>query len=192
MLGAGGHVGHVAGRGGCRGDRRPTASDLRLRREPLSRLFASGAGGAARGARAAGRARRRGGGRARGRGRACRAAGGFRRAELVGFHGQTLAHEPQRARHASAGRRRALAEALDCRWCWDFRTADVRLGGQGAPLAPFFHFACARWIGRGAVAFLNLGGVGNLTWSIPSAEARRPTGACSPSTPARPTRRSTT
>jgi len=51
---------------------------------------------------------------------------------------------------------------------WDFRSADIRLGGEGAPLAPFFHFACAKWIGAEApLAFLNLGGVGNLTWLDP-------------------------
>ncbi len=51
---------------------------------------------------------------------------------------------------------------------WDFRTADVASGGEGAPLVPFFHFACARWMGAEApVAFLNLGGVGNVTWVDP-------------------------
>ena len=55
----------------------------------------------------------------------------------------------------------------------------MRLGGQGAPLAPFFHFACARWIGAAApVAFLNLGGVGNLTWLDPRAPAPDAPGAC--------------
>jgi anhydro-N-acetylmuramic acid kinase len=51
---------------------------------------------------------------------------------------------------------------------WDFRTADVRLGGQGAPLAPFYHFALAQHVKAEApLAFLNLGGVGNLTWVDP-------------------------
>jgi len=52
---------------------------------------------------------------------------------------------------------------------WDFRSNDVELGGQGAPLAPFFHHACARWIGAtDPVVFVNLGGVGNLTWVDPA------------------------
>lgn len=89
-------------------------------------------------------------------------------ADLVGFHGQTLAHDPARGRTHQAGDGGILAEVLGRPVVWDFRSADVRLGGQGAPLAPFFHFACARWIGAGApVAFLNLGGVGNLTWADP-------------------------
>ncbi|MFD0858371.1 anhydro-N-acetylmuramic acid kinase [Roseovarius aquimarinus] len=92
---------------------------------------------------------------------------------LVGFHGQTLAHEPGGRGTHQLGDGAALAEALGLPVVWDFRSADVRLGGQGAPLAPFFHHACARHIGADApVAFLNLGGVGNLTWVDPS--VRRP------------------
>ncbi len=101
------------------------------------------------------------------------ALSGLDGAELVGFHGQTLAHEPQGRGTHQLGDGAALAEALGLPVVWDFRSADVGLGGQGAPLAPFFHFACARHIGADApVAFLNLGGVGNLTWVDPG--ARRP------------------
>ncbi len=67
----------------------------------------------------------------------------------------------------------AIWLARDCgrRVVWDFRSADVASGGEGAPLAPFFHFACAKWIGaERPVAFLNLGGVGNVTWVDPRAE----------------------
>jgi anhydro-N-acetylmuramic acid kinase len=100
-------------------------------------------------------------------------------AEIAGFHGQTLAHDPAGGRTHQAGDGQVLAEVLGLPVVWDFRSADMRLGGQGAPLAPFFHFACARWIGAEApVAFLNLGGVGNLTWADPRAPAPEAPGAC--------------
>ncbi len=89
--------------------------------------------------------------------------------DLCGFHGQTLAHDPDGFRTHQAGDGGILAEALGIPVVWDFRSSDMQLGGQGAPLAPFFHFACAKWIGADApVAFLNLGGVGNITWVDPS------------------------
>ena len=89
-------------------------------------------------------------------------------AELVGFHGQTLAHDPAGRGTHQLGDGAALAAALGLPVVWDFRSNDVELGGQGAPLAPFYHFACARWMGATApLAFLNLGGVGNLTWVDP-------------------------
>ncbi|MET4104095.1 anhydro-N-acetylmuramic acid kinase [Roseovarius sp. MBR-78] len=94
--------------------------------------------------------------------------GGFDGAALVGFHGQTLAHEPRGRGTHQAGDGAALARALGVPVVWDFRSADVRFGGEGAPLAPFYHFACAKWMGAAApLAFLNLGGVGNLTWVDP-------------------------
>lgn len=99
-------------------------------------------------------------------------------AELVGFHGQTLAHDPKGRGTHQAGDGQVLADVLGCPVVWDFRSADVELGGEGAPLASFFHFACARWIEAAApVVFLNLGGVGNLTWVDPRAGAPEDAGA---------------
>jgi anhydro-N-acetylmuramic acid kinase len=92
----------------------------------------------------------------------------FQNVELIGFHGQTLAHDPRGRGTYQIGDGDALARDLGVPVVWDFRSADVGLGGEGAPLAPFFHHACAHWIGaRGPLAFLNLGGVGNLTWVDP-------------------------
>ncbi len=93
----------------------------------------------------------------------------FDGAEMVGFHGQTLAHEPGGRGTHQAGNGALLADVLGLPLVWDFRSADVALGGQGAPLAPYYHFALARQIGaEQPLAFLNLGGVGNLTWIDPS------------------------
>ncbi|MEC7298883.1 MAG: anhydro-N-acetylmuramic acid kinase, partial [Pseudomonadota bacterium] len=93
---------------------------------------------------------------------------GFRDVALVGFHGQTLAHEPRGRGTFQIGNGDALAQALGLPVVWDFRSSDVEMGGEGAPLAPFYHHACARWMGATApVAFLNMGGVGNLTWVDP-------------------------
>ncbi|MGI3167505.1 anhydro-N-acetylmuramic acid kinase [Pseudooceanicola sp. C21-150M6] len=92
----------------------------------------------------------------------------FRDVELIGFHGQTLAHEPRGRGTHQVGDGDILAADLGLPVVWDFRSADVELGGEGAPLVPFFHHACARWIGAQApLVFLNLGGVGNMTWVDP-------------------------
>ena len=93
----------------------------------------------------------------------------FEGVDLAGFHGQTLAHDPHGRGTLQVGDGAALARTLGLPVVWDFRTADVRLGGEGAPLAPFYHFALARSLGAfRPLAFLNLGGVANLTWVDPS------------------------
>lgn len=84
--------------------------------------------------------------------------------DLVGFHGQTLAHDPDGRHTHQAGNGADLARACGHDVVWDFRSADVNAGGQGAPLAPFYHFALARRLGPEPVGFLNIGGVGNLTF----------------------------
>lgn len=102
----------------------------------------------------------------------------FPDAAIAGFHGQTLAHDPRGRGTLQVGNGAWLAERLGKPVVWDFRTTDVTLGGEGAPLAPFYHFALARFIrASGPVAFLNLGGVGNLTWVDPRAARPEDAGA---------------
>jgi anhydro-N-acetylmuramic acid kinase len=97
---------------------------------------------------------------------------------VLGFHGQTLAHDPAGRGTHQCGNGALLAQVLNLPTVWDFRSADVTMGGQGAPLAPFYHFALARHVGlTEPVAFLNLGGVGNLTCVDPSAPGPETPGA---------------
>ncbi|WP_170782547.1 anhydro-N-acetylmuramic acid kinase [Ruegeria lacuscaerulensis] len=102
----------------------------------------------------------------------------FDEIDLIGFHGQTLAHEPRGRGTLQVGDGDGLTQALGVPVVWDFRSDDVAMGGEGAPLAPFFHFACAKWIGATEpVCFLNLGGVGNLTYVDPSFDGPEAPGA---------------
>jgi anhydro-N-acetylmuramic acid kinase len=84
--------------------------------------------------------------------------------ELVGFHGQTVLHDPERRMTVQLGDGRALADRLGVPVAWDFRAADMEAGGEGAPLAPAYHAALAERLGDKPIAFLNIGGVANVTW----------------------------
>ena len=58
-----------------------------------------------------------------------------------------------------------MARRLGIAVAYDFRTADMRAGGQGAPLAAIYHAALLRQCGAPPdSAVLNLGGVANVTW----------------------------
>lgn len=94
---------------------------------------------------------------------AIRALGGA--PAVIGFHGQTVAHRPDQGFTLQLGDGAAVAAGYGLPTVWDFRSADMRAGGQGAPLAPFYHFALAKGLPTdGPLAFLNLGGVGNVSW----------------------------
>ncbi len=88
---------------------------------------------------------------------------------VVGFHGQTVLHRaPQGGRHGDTrqlGDGVLMSELIGTKVVYDFRTADIRAGGQGAPLAAIYHAALLGTAGgHGDMAILNLGGVGNITW----------------------------
>jgi anhydro-N-acetylmuramic acid kinase len=85
------------------------------------------------------------------------------RAELIGFHGQTILHAPNRRTTRQIGDAAALASATNTTIACDFRLADVAAGGQGAPLVPLFHAALTDSEPK-PVLVVNIGGVANLTW----------------------------
>lgn len=85
---------------------------------------------------------------------------------VVGFHGHTILHRPERRRTWQIGDGSLLARETGIDVVADFRSADVAAGGQGAPLAPAFHAALAASLER-PVAMLNIGGVANITWIGP-------------------------
>ncbi|HWL68054.1 MAG TPA: anhydro-N-acetylmuramic acid kinase [Geminicoccus sp.] len=81
--------------------------------------------------------------------------------DLVGLHGQTVYHE-HGVTTLQLGDPHFLAEALHCPVVSDFRSADVALGGSGAPLVPFIDQLLLAEPGHTVVA-LNLGGIANVT-----------------------------
>jgi len=82
---------------------------------------------------------------------------------VIGFHGHTILHQPDRGRTWQIGDGLTLAEATGIDVVNDLRQADMRGGGQGAPLVPVFHRALTSGVER-PVAVLNIGGVANVTW----------------------------
>jgi anhydro-N-acetylmuramic acid kinase len=81
----------------------------------------------------------------------------------IASHGQTVAHHPERGGSLQIGCPARLAERLQRPVIADFRRRDLASGGEGAPLAPFFHHAVFADVAE-TRGVLNLGGIANLTW----------------------------
>jgi len=85
--------------------------------------------------------------------------------DIVGFHGQTVLHRPERRLTVQIGDAPALAKVIHIPVMHDFRAADVEAGGQGAPFVPVYHRALAQSLSReGPIAVVNIGGVSNITY----------------------------
>jgi anhydro-N-acetylmuramic acid kinase len=85
--------------------------------------------------------------------------------DLIGFHGQTIFHDPANKFTWQIGNGSTLAQRTHIDVVCDFRTADVAAGGQGAPLLPLYHRALAASAKlENPVAILNIGGVSNVTY----------------------------
>ena len=83
---------------------------------------------------------------------------------VVGFHGQTIRHDPQNGKTWQLGSGQHMADTLGCLVVNNFRQNDLDNGGQGAPFAPAYHQALVRACGiREPIAVLNIGGVSNVT-----------------------------
>ncbi|MCB9983546.1 MAG: anhydro-N-acetylmuramic acid kinase [Rhodospirillales bacterium] len=91
-------------------------------------------------------------------------ASGFE-GDVVGFHGQTITHAPEDGFTWQLGDGARMAAKTGMDVICDFRSADIKAGGQGAPLAPLYHQARVKSGGlKEPVAIVNIGGVANVTY----------------------------
>ncbi len=88
------------------------------------------------------------------------------KSQIIGCHGQTVCHRPPKNNHYGSTwqllQAPLLAQIVNRPVIYDFRSADLALGGQGAPLVPLLDAALLGRVG-GWRALLNLGGISNLT-----------------------------
>lgn len=91
------------------------------------------------------------------------ASGKWANPTLIGFHGHTTLHRPNRRFTQQIGDAARLADALQIAVVSDLRMRDVEVGGQGAPLVPVYHSALCRSHEK-PVSLVNIGGISNVTW----------------------------
>ena len=84
--------------------------------------------------------------------------------DVIGFHGQTVLHRPETGLTVQLGDGRLLARKTEVDVIYDLRAADCAAGGQGAPLVPVYHRALAARIKERPLAYVNIGGVANVTY----------------------------
>jgi anhydro-N-acetylmuramic acid kinase len=84
---------------------------------------------------------------------------------VIGFHGQTIHHDPDGGVTIQLGDGGWLSNQLNIPVVYDLRQADMMAGGQGAPFIPVYHAALAKNEGLELpIVIANIGGVSNITW----------------------------
>ena len=88
--------------------------------------------------------------------------------DIVGFHGQTIFHDPVKKISKQLGDGYMLSQMVKRNVVFDFRQEDIKNEGQGAPLTPIFHQLLARNINEEyqtgyPISIINIGGISNLT-----------------------------
>ena len=95
--------------------------------------------------------------------------------DLIGFHGQTIFHNPKEKITNQLGDGKLLSQLIKKKVVYDFRQADIQNNGQGAPLTPIFHYILSKKIAQNynikfPIGFLNIGGIANVTKVINNSE----------------------
>ena len=83
---------------------------------------------------------------------------------MIGFHGQTIYHNPNEKISKQFGNGKLLNQLTNRNIVFNFRKNDILNGGQGAPLTPIFHYLISLQNKiKLPVCFLNIGGISNIT-----------------------------
>ena len=83
--------------------------------------------------------------------------------DLIGFSDLTFHHDPKNHISYQLGDGQLLSDLTQIKVVNRFRTADVRLGGQGSPLIPIFYSALTSKMQK-PVVVLNIGGISSVSW----------------------------
>jgi len=88
--------------------------------------------------------------------------------DLIGFHGQTVFHDPKIQISKQLGDGRLLSSLFKKTVINNFRQNDLNHGGQGAPLTPIFHSLISKIIQKNfkvklPINIINIGGITNVT-----------------------------
>ena len=88
--------------------------------------------------------------------------------DLIGFHGQTVFHNPKIQISKQLGDGRLLSSLFKKIVINNFRQNDLNHGGQGAPLTPIFHSLISKIIQKNfklklPINIINIGGITNIT-----------------------------
>ncbi len=91
--------------------------------------------------------------------------------DLIGFHGQTIFHDPKNKITKQLGDGKLLSQLTKKKVIYNFRQNDLENGGQGAPLTPIFHNVLANKISKKfnlgfPLNILNIGGISNITSTV--------------------------
>ena len=85
--------------------------------------------------------------------------------DLIGFHGQTILHKPQKGYSIQIGDSKLLSKITNTTVISNFRENDILNGGQGAPLSPIYHQLILTMIkSTNPSVVINLGGISNITY----------------------------
>jgi anhydro-N-acetylmuramic acid kinase len=83
--------------------------------------------------------------------------------DIIGYHGQTVLHNPAVQLTIQLGDGALLAQLTKIPVINHFRHADIAAGGQGAPFAPLYHQALAKRDGKIPLIVVNCGGIANIS-----------------------------
>ena len=83
--------------------------------------------------------------------------------DLIGYHGQTIYHNPKKGISRQLGNGKLLSKLLNIKVVYNFRQNDILNGGQGAPLTPIFHVMLSKKLNLNSAVILNIGGILNAT-----------------------------
>ena len=85
--------------------------------------------------------------------------------DAIGFHGQTIYHNPKEKISIQIGNPKKIANFFNKKIIYNFRQNDLVMGGVGAPLAPIYHkFLIENLNVTLPACFVNIGGISNITY----------------------------